>query len=218
VRGDSWHVRADVALVPDSSVGAYDPPVSEPEPGFAAVVLAGGAARRLGGVDKPALQVGGARLLDRVLTAVADAEQVVVVGPRRPLARSVVWTREDPPGSGPAAALAAGLAAVTADQVVVLAADLPLLDADAVRSLRQAAAGRDGAVLVDDTGREQLLVGCWSTVALRAAVDRYGSLVDASLRGVLSGLDRAAVRTPGPRPAWLDCDTPDDVRRAEELL
>jgi molybdopterin-guanine dinucleotide biosynthesis protein A len=192
------------------------------EPGCGAVVLAGGAGRRLGGVDKPALEVGGARLLDRVLAAVADIAPVVVVGPQRPVARPVVWTREQPPGSGPAAALAAGLVALDAaddvERVVVLAADLPLLDAAVVLSLREAAVGHDGAVLVDEDGREQLLVGCWSTVALRAAVDRAGSLVDASLRRLLSGLDRAAVRAPGPRPPWLDCDTPDDVRRAEELL
>ena len=186
--------------------------------GYAAVVLAGGAGRRLGGVDKPALEVGGERLLDRVLAVVAEAAQVVVVGPRRPVERDVTWVLEDPPRGGPAAALAAGLAAVDADQVVVLAADLPLLDAAVVQSLRDAAAGHDGAVLVDDGGREQLLVGCWSTAALRGAVERAGSLVDASLRRLLSGLDRAAVPSAGPRPAWLDCDTPDDVRRAEELL
>ncbi|MGW7786766.1 NTP transferase domain-containing protein, partial [Streptomyces tricolor] len=38
---------------------------------YDAVVLAGGAARRLGGADKPGLRVGGRALLDRVLAACA---------------------------------------------------------------------------------------------------------------------------------------------------
>ena len=50
---------------------------------FDAVVLAGGGARRLGGVDKMALVVDGSTLLERVLQAVRDAGRRVVVGPRR---------------------------------------------------------------------------------------------------------------------------------------
>ena len=45
------------------------------------MVLAGGAARRMGGVDKTALQIGGRTLLDRTLSAVATADPLVVVGP-----------------------------------------------------------------------------------------------------------------------------------------
>ncbi|MBT2472738.1 NTP transferase domain-containing protein, partial [Streptomyces sp. ISL-66] len=54
---------------------------------YDAIVLAGGAARRLGGADKPGLLVGGRPLLDRVLDACADARTTVVVGGRRPTAR-----------------------------------------------------------------------------------------------------------------------------------
>ena len=64
-----------------------------------AVVLAGGKARRLGGADKPGLEVGGLPLLERVVAAVADADIVVVVGPQRALAlpRPVLWCEEQPP-------------------------------------------------------------------------------------------------------------------------
>ncbi|MCZ9338082.1 NTP transferase domain-containing protein, partial [Streptomyces sp. TRM76130] len=93
---------------------------------------AGGAARRLGGADKPGVRVGGRALLDRVLSACAGASATVVVAGPRPTARPVVFAREDPPGGGPVAALAAGLAHTTADHVVVLSADLPFLHASAV--------------------------------------------------------------------------------------
>jgi molybdopterin-guanine dinucleotide biosynthesis protein A len=124
---------------------------------YDAVVLAGGAARRLGGADKPALPVGGRMLLDRVLAACAVADSTVVVGPRRPTVRPVRWAREEPAGGGPVPALAAGLAALAAggrggrsgqdrslprapDVVVVLAADLPFLTASTVAALVEAAA------------------------------------------------------------------------------
>jgi molybdopterin-guanine dinucleotide biosynthesis protein A len=166
-------------------------------PAYDAVVLAGGEARRLGGTDKPALPVGGRVLLDRVLTACAGAGTTVVVGPRRPTARPVRWTREDPPGGGPLPALAAGLAALEGgsapgavgrgEVVVVLAADLPFLTASTVGSLVAALGpagpggsggpggpGRSGpggpvdaVVLVDAGGREQPLAAGYRVAPLR---------------------------------------------------
>lgn len=105
---------------------------------YDAIVLAGGAARRLGGADKPALHVGGRALLDRVLDACTDASTTVVVGGRRPTARPVRWTLEDPPGAGPVAALDAGLRATSAELVLVLSADLPFLDRATVETLLRA--------------------------------------------------------------------------------
>lgn len=103
--------------------------------GYDAVVLAGGAARRLGGEDKPGVRVGGRTLLDRVLAACADATRTVVVAGPRPTARPVEWAREDPPGGGPLAALDAGLRLTEAPHVLVLSADVPFLEEKTVRRL-----------------------------------------------------------------------------------
>lgn len=99
-----------------------------------AIIVAGGRGARLGGVSKPDLSVGGMSLLDRTLAAVAPARETVVVG--GPTRAGVTWTVEDPPGSGPAKALAAGLAALNehAAWTVVLAVDTPRA-ADAVPRL-----------------------------------------------------------------------------------
>lgn len=183
---------------------------------YDAVVLAGGAARRLGGVDKPALVVGERSLLERALAAVGDAARVVVVGPPRPLDPAVVQVREDPPGGGPAAALAAGLAQVHSPWVALLAADLPHVSAAVVSALREAAEGHEGAVLVDDDGRDQLLTGVWSSAPLHAATRRR-DLAGLPLRALLPGLDVA--RVPASRLGlldWADCDTPDDLIRARK--
>ncbi|QXJ19936.1 molybdenum cofactor guanylyltransferase [Actinomadura graeca] len=185
---------------------------------FDAVVLAGGRARRLGGADKPAVPVGGRPLIEWVAAAAAGASRLVVVGPPRDVLPGAVLVREDPPGGGPVPALRAGLAEVRAGRTALLAADLPFLrPAHLVRLLREvdAARGRDGAVLVDGDGREQWLAGCWRTDALRAALAGYGG---SSLRGVLAPLEPVAVALPdGPRPPWYDCDTPEDLARADDL-
>ncbi len=182
---------------------------------YDAVVLAGGRARRMQGVDKTVLPVGGRALLDRVVGSVGGAGRVIVVGEPRPVPVDVVWAREEPPGGGPAAGLAAGLVHVTAPVVVVLAADLPFVTAAVVGRLVQAvgATGAPGAVLVDDTGHEQWLCSAWATAALRVAPLAAG----APARRALGALPFVAVpdRTGGP-PPWLDCDTPADLQRARE--
>src|SRR5690606_19071780 len=105
-----------------------------------AIIVAGGRGSRLGGVSKPDLSVGGMSLLDRTLAAVAPARETVVVG--GPTRAGVTWTVEGPPGSGPAKALAAGLAALNgqAPRTVVLAVDAPRA-ADVVPRLLAALAG-----------------------------------------------------------------------------
>jgi molybdopterin-guanine dinucleotide biosynthesis protein A len=190
-------------------------------PAYDAVVLAGGASRRLGGRDKAAQLVGGATLLDRVLAAVPDAVRTVVVGPFRPVTATVnAWTQESPPGGGPVAGLAAGLAETSAATVVVLAADLPFVSMETIRSLLAAALGADGALLLDADGRDQPLVSAWRAAALRDAVHRLPTPVDVSLHRLVADLDvRRVALSPaaGAPPPWLDCDTEAELRLAREL-
>ncbi len=182
---------------------------------YDAVVLAGGTSRRMGGGDKTALSLDGLSLLERALDAVAGAERVIVVGPSRPTVREVLWTREEPVGGGPAAALAAGLALIAAPVVVALAADLPFVTAATVDRLRQAAEPA-GAVLVDPGGAPQWLLGAWPTDVLRAALE--GDQAGRSLRAALSPVGSALVSPHSDQPEWFDCDEPADLRAAKELL
>ncbi|WP_030383846.1 NTP transferase domain-containing protein [Streptomyces sp. NRRL S-241] len=195
---------------------------------YDAIVLAGGAARRLGGADKPALSVGGRALLDRVLDACPDARTTVVVGSRRPTARPVHWTREDPPGGGPVAALEAGLRQTTAELVLVLSADLPFLDRDTVRALLAAPArpggpgtdAADGALLRDPDGRDQPLVAAYRAEPLRREIAllaaEHGTLTGLPLRALTAELDLARVTS---RPlASFDCDTWDDLAAARARI
>ncbi|MQA84632.1 MAG: NTP transferase domain-containing protein [Streptosporangiales bacterium] len=182
---------------------------------YDAVLLAGGGAKRLGGVDKPGLELGGRTLVERVAEAAAGARRLILVGPSRPRLSRAIVTRERPPGAGPVPALRAGLAHVQAAWVAVLAADLPFLVAAHIDALRTAAREHAGAVLLDGSGREQWLTGVWRTAALRAALDAYDGV---SLRGLLGPLrpERLALRvSEGAPPPWLDCDTIGDVTSAK---
>ncbi|AOR33203.1 molybdenum cofactor guanylyltransferase [Streptomyces fodineus] len=188
---------------------------------YDAVVLAGGAARRLGGADKPGLRVGGRALIDRVLAACAGAGRTVVVADRRPTARAVRWAREEPPGAGPVAALEAGLRLTTAEHAVVLSADLPFLQPATLQHLLTALGdtGADGALLTDADGRDQPLVAAYRTAALRRELAALAagpdSLTGLPLRRLTSALN--LTRVPDPL-ASFDCDTWDDLVNARARI
>ena len=189
----------------------------------AGLLLTGGASRRMG-TDKARLEVGGQPLAERaagVLRAVADP--VVEVGPGW---SGLPAVREDPPGSGPLAAVAAGAAALRATghdgPVVVLAVDMPRVS---VALLRLLATRRGPATAVPRAGgHPQPLCARYGPDAL-AAVDRLLAAGGRSLRALLEAMDaRGEVGWIEPEewervadPAALaDVDTPEDLRRLLE--
>lgn len=190
---------------------------------FDAVVLAGGRASRLGGASKPDVVVRGRRMLAHVLDAAAPARQAVVVGPPAlDVPTGVRLTLEDPPDGGPAAGIAAGLAALVAPApwVLLLACDVPLVAAAVPRLVGAAAArsddpGFDGVMLVDADGREQPLVGLYRRAALESGLTRLAAgrgVRGASVRAVLA--ETHVLRLPD-EGASRDIDTWEDVRRID---
>lgn len=130
----------------------------------AAVVVAGGASRRLNHVPKASLSDGTSTLLDCALEAVAAASPRVVVGPESlPLPPEVLRTREDPPFSGPAAAIHAGLECIAAacersqtpvpNWCLILGVDTPRI-APAVQQLIAAAQSAERAAGFSPAGSE----------------------------------------------------------------
>lgn len=185
--------------------------------GWDAVVLAGGRASRLGGIDKTALVFDGMQLLERALAAVSGARRVAVVGPaelRGRLAASVHLVTESPRFGGPVAAAAAGLERLGPDaapRVALLAADL-LMPAEALGELLAVgslASRADAVVAADSAGRMQPLLGVYGTAALRRAVAATAPLAGASMRALLGGMLVCQVRLPDSLCA--DVDTPHDL-------
>ncbi|NMN99620.1 NTP transferase domain-containing protein [Gordonia sp. TBRC 11910] len=191
------------------------------DPTFA-IILAGGRGSRMGGIDKPTLRVGGRRLLDVALEAVSGATRVVVVGPPRDLDPTILQTREEPAGSGPAVAVAAGLAALDAfrsstgcphatdGEVAVLAADVPSLTAAALADLSRARRGAaaPAAFALDSTGQMQYLVGVWDMATLRE------SLAGASGPAMRALIPTDSIGVVLPDEVVADVDTDADLDRA----
>lgn len=183
---------------------------------IAGIVPAGGAGRRMGGLDKAALLVGGIALLDRVLTAARPVcDRLVVVGPARATSvTGVEFVIEDETGGGPVPAVIAGLAVLEeCDVVIVVAADLPLVDDAHLRRLVSvlAAAGVDAAAAAHGDSPNPLLAA-YREAALRASSAGLGAGVPAARllppATVIVDLGRAT----------FNVNRPEDLATAERLL
>ncbi|NUS36957.1 MAG: NTP transferase domain-containing protein [Pseudarthrobacter sp.] len=191
---------------------------------YDAVILAGGRSSRLGGVPKQTLLFQGATLLQRSLAAASGAGRTVVVGdtsslPAATLPPGVLACREEPVFAGPAAAIAAGLDALShagaaAPYLLVLACDMPLVSqaVPVLHAALLAAGGGAGVMACGPDGRAQPLAGLYSTGRLREAardLAARGALVNGSVRALLASLDVQLVTVPAGTTS--DVDTWDDA-------
>ncbi|OIQ88755.1 molybdenum cofactor guanylyltransferase [mine drainage metagenome] len=212
-----------VDMEPVVSTDAQPAPAADGRPlrgplAVGVVIPAGGTARRLGGVSKPALQVGDRSMVAR-LVADLRAFPLVVVGPRPEDVVTdeveVTWCTEDPPGGGPAAALAAGLVYLTAvDVVVAIAGDQPFA-ASAVPRLIEALAANPGADVawgVDADDRDQPLLAAYRADVLRSRLDEPSG--GRSMRQVTAGLRGVRVRLSAVE--GIDVDDPADLAAARD--
>ena len=135
------------------------------------ILLVGGASRRFGS-PKALAEYEGGTLADRAWRLLGDAcDERLAVGPGG-LAD---------PGTGPVAAIAAGLRAATHELAVVVPVDMPLLTPGALRLLADAC--RDAAVAQ---------AGPLPCAVARRALPAFET-DERSLRTVLDGLDTARV-------------------------
>lgn len=170
------------------------------------------------GFDKATLVVNGAPLATRVARVLAEvAGPLVEVGPG--VAGIPTVTREDPPGEGPLAAVAAGAAVLAGlgrqGPALVLACDLPLVSSTLLSVLANHDA--QGSVVPVLEGRDQPLCARWSWADLVAA----GEAVAAGHHSMRSLLSRPGVvrldastwsRLVAPTEL-VDVDEPDDLAR-----
>jgi len=170
-------------------------------------------------MPKADIVVAGERLADRTARLLAEvAAPVLEVGPGS-TALDVV--REEPAGSGPLAALAAGGRALAERgagrrDALVVAVDMPFLDSALLRLLRDAP--RAHAVVPRVDGRAQPLCARYSPVAFRRAAELVAGGARA-MHALLAAIDVRwleedewhAVTTAA---CFVDIDTPEDARRA----
>ncbi len=181
-------------------------------PAFSAVVLAGGTAARMDGIDKASVELDGRTLLELALDALVDADEVVVVAPASvPTGRPVTFVCEDPPRGGPVAGFLTGVDALLRRPALVgvVAVDMPRVTPTTWRRLREAAAGRDGAFLVGDDGRRQLagVLDAARLAVVRPGVEEQHGM---ALHRLLAPLDLTTVPAVGEEA--VDIDSWTDLR------
>ncbi|GGD62798.1 molybdenum cofactor guanylyltransferase [Microbacterium murale] len=161
-------------------------------PATAALVLAGGRSSRLDGVAKATVEVDGIPLIDHVYAAVRACTPIIAVGPDDIGRSGIRVVREDPPFSGPAAAVAAGVVALDGSDAVeawLLACDLPRAT-ELVARLSEVPIphGADAVVAMDGEGRMQWLAGRYRVSALRDAVAQHPETAGVSMRKLFEDL------------------------------
>ncbi|MDP8976019.1 MAG: molybdenum cofactor guanylyltransferase [Actinomycetota bacterium] len=179
------------------------------------LVLAGGSGRRLGR-PKAGLVIEGLSLLERAVAMVSErcAEVVVVSRIGVPLPPITVPVVLDGPGpKGPMNALAAGLAALTSEDVVVLACDLPMAGPVIDRLIEvpghTAAAASDGS-------RLQPLCARYPRVRVLEEVRGLMATGDFAMTGLAAAM--GAVTVPASEHELLNVNQAEDMEEAARLL
>jgi len=135
----------------------HTPPAREEITGL---ILAGGQATRMGGIDKGLVELRGRTLVERVIGRLQPQVAAVIISANRNIDRyrafgfPVVLDAEDglEPFPGPLAGMLAGLRAATTPWLAVIPCDAPFLSGELVSRLADALAGSRAAVAyVGDT-------------------------------------------------------------------
>lgn len=186
------------------------------------VILAGGAARRMGGGDKTLLEIGGVRLLDRIIQRLTPQADFLVISaggdPSRFAPRDLpVIADESETREGPLAGVLAGMGFAKergASHILAVAGDTPFIPRDLCERLIEAAGG--GAAIASSAGRRHPACALWPVSLrdeLRAALlggeRRLGRFADAAGAGV-------AAFSAAPYDPFLNINFPEDLERAQE--
>ncbi len=171
-----------------------------------ALILAGGRATRLGGIDKHALVVDGLSIFDRqcnvLLPRVADI--IVSAQSSIPGHRTVA---DRVAGAGPLAGMAAGVAEARTPWLLVLAGDMPYISSALIDRLLALATNEVDAVGIRVGGLPEPLVCALRVAAVRPHLER---------RLASSQLKASALLTDdGLRVAWIE---EADLRRIDPEL
>jgi molybdenum cofactor guanylyltransferase len=188
---------------------------------FTAAILAGGHARRLGGIDKSALLVGSHSILDRQLSLlrgltphlliVAGEHATIAAGDTRVVADRIA-------GAGALGGLYTALIEAPTEQVLVIACDMPFVTAPFLARLVERGEGVDAVVPRDERRRHPLCASYDRRIAghLKARIDRGELRVGDALAGLdvrELGPDELARFDPDGR-LLLNVNTPADYERA----
>lgn len=187
-----------------------------PRPPLAAMLLTGGASRRMG-FDKATMVVEGEMCALRTARLLGGIAQIVIeIGPGW---TGLTVTREEPPGRGPLAAVAAGVEMLGGlghlGPALVVACDLPRINREMLTLLSEWPGDRSVIPVVE--GRRQPLCARWSAVDLARSIALVAA-GESSLRScpdpeTAELIDESGWGAAGDASVLSDADCPDDLDR-----
>lgn len=172
-----------------------------------ALILAGGRATRMGGITKHEIIVQGETILARQVRVLREFTDDVIVSSPVDIAgfRTV---RDAHEGIGPLAGIAAGLGAAATQWMIIVAGDMPSIDASLVERML-AARARD-AVGLRVGGRPEPLVCLLRVAPARVAMAQLLAQRRHKASGLLDALDVVWIDDPDPR-ALHNINEPSDL-------
>lgn len=189
---------------------------------ISAILLAGGAGRRMGGQDKGWLEFRGQPLVRHVITRIRPQVDEIVISANRNLDayRALgyrVVTDSCAGFQGPLAGVLAGLKAVQHDWVLTVPCDSPLLPPDLAQRLIAPLLTGNAQIAVARTGERQYPV---IMVCARALIEDLQRYLDEGARAVSGWQSRhcpAVVEFPDAA-AFVNINQPEDLRLADHRL
>jgi molybdopterin-guanine dinucleotide biosynthesis protein A len=212
-------------MVPGPGHSLVEPMVTREQHPIAAAILAGGLARRLGGINKATLQVGDRRIIDCQLALLRQVADPVFIVSGQPdafgdLAESPSVVGDALPRAGPLGGIYTALVASPRARTLVVACDMPFLSPALLEILSRPSLA-DVVIPRSDAGYEPLCA-TWSdrcAAVIRRRIERgqlKAALVVEELR--VEEIGPAAVAACDPLGLlFVNVNTPHDYERAQEL-
>ena len=183
-------------------------------PAITAVILCGGRATRLGGIEKPLTDLGGKPLVAHVIARLEPMVDQIVLSVARDVERYEQFgypvLADIDPDQGPLAGIVSALAAVQTPWTLTTPADTPFLPPNLVNALAPACAVR-GAAVVSAGGHRQNLSMLLDQRAAASLAEFYRSGGRAVHRWLLAtGVDEVDLAQDG----FFNINTLEDLARA----
>lgn len=188
------------------------------------VIQAGGKSTRMGGQPKALLELGGRRIIERVLDAIAPVVDDVLVVTNTPELYAFLglpMVADVYPDHGSLGGIFSGLTAATGDAAFTVACDMPFLHRDVAR-LVVARAG-EGDVVVPRVGQQMETMhavygkACLGPIEARLTAGRLKIVGFFDSVRVVEIDEADVARHRAPDVVFMNVNTPEELARARAL-
>lgn len=183
------------------------------------IILAGGESRRMGR-DKALLPYQGVPMIERVVNALRPvASEIIIIANKHPERFEYLGAPVHPdviPGMGPLSGLYTGFSITGADEIMLVACDMPMVSTEMARYVMSRRDPKADATIPLAFGREQGLFAVYRRTAIEKFRDRIAA-ASIQFDEFRRGLDRALIPETELATVEPGLDSFRNVNRPEEL-